>query len=84
MKEIRLFGLGDLRARELLKNLKMAINSHHSDWKITEVNDVDAIISSGIQIIPALEVNGKMVLQGTASSVAELRSILEATDQIAR
>lgn len=80
MKEIRLFGLGDYRARELLKNLKQALNNHHADWKITEINDVDAILSSGIQIIPALEVNGKMVLQGTASSVSELRGILETAD----
>ncbi len=76
MKEIKVYGFSDARTRRLLEHLHEALNSHARGYRITEVSDVHAILDSSVRAIPAVEVNGEIVLEGSESSVEELRKLL--------
>ena len=78
MKEIKVFGFGDQRTRLLMAHLREALGKRISKWRITEVSDVRAILDSEVHSIPALELDGHIVLEGTESSVEELQRLLDA------
>lgn len=77
MKEIKIFGFDDQRTRLLTAHLYAAIGKWPNKWHITEVTDVRAILDSAVHAIPALEVDGHIVLEGTESSVEELKKLLK-------
>lgn len=77
MKEIKIFGFDDRRTRLLTAHLHAAIGKRPYKWLITEVTDVRAILDSEVHSIPALEVDGHIVLEGTESSVEELKRLLD-------
>ena len=78
MKEFKIFGFGDQRTRLLKTHLRQALEKRPFKWRITEVTDVRTILDSEVHAIPALELDGRIVLEGTESSIEELRELLDA------
>jgi len=76
--EIKVFGPGCDRCRQLAKNANEAVADLGIDAQVTEVHDVAEIASAGIMQTPGLMVDGKVVLTGRVPSVNQVKEILGA------
>jgi len=74
--EIKVFGPGCDRCKQLAKNATEAVAELAMDAEVTEVHDVEAIVSAGIMQTPGLMVGGKVVSSGRVPSVGQLKEIL--------
>jgi hypothetical protein len=84
MKQIRILGLGNSRYRQLSKSLDMVMRELGWAVVIEEVMEVDQILSSGVESIPAIVFNGEVVFDGKSNPTrAELRAaLLQSTRQV--
>jgi small redox-active disulfide protein 2 len=74
--EIRLFGAGCWRCRTLEVRAREALAKLGREAKIIKVDDVMAIATTGVLSVPAMAIDGCVVLQGRVPSVRELAGIL--------
>lgn len=78
MKSIEVLGISGYGKTERLKaNVQKALQELAIDLPIGEVTEVDALMRSDILAIPALRINGKVVLQQTIPNVEDLKIILK-------
>jgi hypothetical protein len=84
MKQIRILGLGNSRHRQLSKSLDMVMRELGWSVDIEQVMEVDQILSSGVESIPAIVFNGEVVFDGKSNPTrAELRTaLLQSTRQV--
>lgn len=77
MKQIRILGLGNSSHRKLNKSLYAVVKE--LDWvaNVEQVTEVEQILSSGVEAIPAIVINGEVVFDGKSNPTrAELREAL--------
>jgi small redox-active disulfide protein 2 len=74
--EIRIFGPGCSRCRELDARTREALGTLGRDASVTKVEDIMEIAAAGALRTPAMQINGRFVLQGRVPGVRELTSIL--------
>jgi len=73
---IRIFGPGCPRCHELEARTRQALTSLAEEAEITTVEDIMEIAAAGALRTPAMQIDGRFVLQGRVPSVPELTSIL--------
>ena len=77
MKQIRILGLGNSRHRQLNKLLEGIVQELGMSADVEQVMEVEQILSSGVESIPAVLFNGKIVFDGKSNPTrAELREAL--------
>ena len=76
MHMIELLGIGASMDRQLKANLLQALWQLGLDIPISEVREIDRLIESGVSGIPALVINGRVILQKVVPSTDELRILL--------
>lgn len=76
MNKIIVLGLGNSRHRQLFRQLEDVMQELGIAAPIDQVMDVEAILASGVNSIPAIIVNGKVFFDGkTNPTRAELRRL---------
>ena len=76
MKKIQILGTGCPKCRKLAQNTETAAREIGIDCEIVKVTDINAIISFGVMITPALAVDGEVKVSGKVPEVAEIKKML--------
>lgn len=74
--EIKLIGYGCHKAVELEKRLLKAIILTEIDAKMVHMNEAAAISAYGVEAMPALVINDRLVLSGHLPSLEEVIQLL--------
>jgi small redox-active disulfide protein 2 len=74
--EIRVFGPGCARCHELEARTREALGALGREAHVTTVEDIMEIAAAGALRTPALQINGRFVIQGRVPGVRELESLL--------
>jgi small redox-active disulfide protein 2 len=75
--KIIVLGSGCPNCRRLEENVKKAVAGMKLRASVGKVEDYAKIAEMGVMSVPALVVDGKVVLSGQVRSVAEITEILE-------
>lgn len=76
MKRIQVLGMGCPKCRKLAANAEAAAEELGIEYQIEKVTDINAIMSSGVMMTPALAVDGKVVLSGKVPPPEEIKPLL--------
>ncbi|MBL7807414.1 MAG: universal stress protein [Saprospiraceae bacterium] len=77
---IKIFGAYDTTSRLLGARVRLALETAGVDGKVLEVADPIAIQREGVSILPALMIEGNIVLQGLVPSVHEIARLMKNRD----
>lgn len=77
---IKVFGRHDAAARLLGERVRLAADQIAIEIKILEIADPIAIQIYGIQVLPALMIEGELVLQGFVPSATEIARLMKNKD----
>ena len=76
MTKIEILGTGCAKCARLYANVEQAVNDLGITAEVVKVEDLDAIVESGIMLTPALLINGEVVAEGRVPDVNEIKSML--------
>lgn len=76
MKDIKVLGTGCPKCHKLADNTAQAAQKLGVEFALEKVTDVVRFADFGVMSTPALVVDGKVVVEGRAPSVAELEKLL--------
>jgi small redox-active disulfide protein 2 len=76
MTKIEILGTGCAKCKRLFANVEQAVNEMKITAEVVKVEDLDAIVESGVMLTPALLINGEVVAEGRVPDVNEIKSIL--------
>lgn len=68
------------KTEQLKENTKKALQELGLHTRIAEVTEINALMAADIKGIPALRINGKVVLQRLVPSVEILKTIFKSTE----
>jgi small redox-active disulfide protein 2 len=74
--QIRVYGPGCMKCRELADNAREAVRAAGLDATVEEVHDLTAIVMQGVLTTPALMIDGKIAMAGHVASVPRIRELL--------
>lgn len=77
---IKIFGGYDAASKVFVERVHLALEASAVDAKVLEIADPLAIQAYGIQVLPALMIEGELVLQGFVPSVTEIARIMKNKD----
>lgn len=73
---IKIFGEHNAASKLLGERVRMALTAESIDGKVLEIADPNAIQANGIQDLPALMIEGRIVCQGAVPSMEEVTRLL--------
>ena len=76
MATLDLLGMGCRRCIGLLKNAEEAVRQAGRGDSVTKVTDYDRILALNPWALPALAIDGRIVVAGWIATPAELRTLL--------
>lgn len=76
MARLEILDVGSNKGKALRANAEQALLDLGLDFAIEEVSDIHQLLEYGISGIPALAIDGRVVLQKTVPSVQEMRVVL--------
>jgi small redox-active disulfide protein 2 len=76
-RELKVLGTGCPRCVSLAENAEKAARELGVDYVLEKVTDLDAIMSWGVMMTPALVIDGKVVSSGSLLSPGQIRELLE-------
>jgi small redox-active disulfide protein 2 len=74
--EIKILGTGCANCKTLDKLTREVVEKNGINATITKVEDILEIIKYGVMSIPALVVDGKVVIKGRVPSADEIKQLL--------
>ena len=77
---IKIFGAHDSSSRLLAERVHMALESNAMEGKVLEIADPIAMQAFGITALPALMIEGDILLQGKVPEVAEITRLMKNKD----
>jgi len=76
MTKIEILGTGCAKCKRLFANVEQAVKELNLTAEVVKVEDLDAIVESGVMLTPALLINGEVVTEGRVPDVNEIKSML--------
>lgn len=76
MLHIKIFGEPDSRMRLLKDNLALALNAFAVDSDIREISEPGEVLGHGVRELPALMLDGELVIEGAVPTVQEINNYL--------
>jgi len=76
MTKIEILGTGCAKCKRLFANVEQAVKELKMTADVIKVEDLDAIVESGVMLTPALLINGEVVAEGRVPDVNEIKSLL--------
>ncbi len=80
---VQALGTGCAACDKLAQNVRRAVEELGIDARVEHVGDIDVIISLGVLAVPALAINGQVVVNGGVPSVSKIKHMLTVFDSIA-
>lgn len=77
---LKIFGAHDDSSKLMKERVGLALESNAMDGKVLEISDPMTIEANGIRKLPALMVEGKLVVQGAVPSVTEIARLMKNKD----
>ena len=74
---VRVFGPGCANCRRLEATAREALDALGYSYELIKVEALPDITAAGVLRTPALEIDGRLVLQGRVPGVTELRHVFE-------
>lgn len=74
--KIEVLGTGCPKCKAAVANAEKAVAELGLATEVAKVTDIDAIVSRGVMLTPAVAVDGEIVAVGKVPSVEELKKIL--------
>lgn len=74
---VRVFGPGCANCRRLESAAREALDALAVPYELSKVESLPEIAAAGVLRTPALEIDGRLVLQGRVPGVTELRRLFE-------
>ncbi len=71
--KIKVFGVGSLRDRVLLRSVQVALDDLGLFMPIEYISSIDEFMMQGLSGIPALKINETIIADGATPSVAEIK-----------
>lgn len=75
--EIKVLGTGCSKCEKLTKAVKDAVGELKAEANIEKVEDIEKIMSYNVLSMPALVINGKVVLSGRVPSLNETKELIQ-------
>jgi len=75
---VEILGTGCAKCRSLTANAEKAIEELGIECELVKVTDLDAIVSRGVMMTPALTVDGSVKVMGRVAGPSEIRDLLAA------
>ncbi len=77
---IKIFGAHDASSRLLAERVRIALESTAMEGKVLEISDPIAMQAYGVSTLPALMIEGELLLQGFVPEVAEIARLMKNKD----
>lgn len=75
-KKIEVLGTGCAKCRRLFDNVQAAVKELGITAEVVKVEDLDAIVESGVMMTPGLVIDDEIVSEGRVPDVNEIKSLL--------
>lgn len=75
--KIKIMGTGCMKCKRLAKNVEKAVAELGVSADIEKVEDITAIMDSGVMLTPGLIVDDELKVSGRVADVKEIKTILE-------
>lgn len=75
--KIKIMGTGCMKCKRLAKNVEKAVAELGISADIEKVEDINAIMDSGVMLTPGLIVDDELKFSGRVADVKEIKTILE-------
>jgi small redox-active disulfide protein 2 len=75
--KIKIMGTGCMKCKRLAKNVEKAVAELGISAYIEKVEDLDAIMESGVMLTPGLIVDDELKFSGRVADVKEMKAILQ-------
>lgn len=76
MKTIKILGTGCPKCKTLFKNVNNAVQNKGINANVEKIEDLEEIMKYNVLSTPALVIDEKIVLKGTASTSSEIEGLL--------
>jgi small redox-active disulfide protein 2 len=76
MKTLQILGTGCPKCKKLAETTEEAAKSLGLEYRMEKVTDIQAIMSFGVMMTPALAVDGVVKISGKVPSAEEMKKIL--------
>ena len=76
MKKIQILGAGCPKCNQLAGNAETAAKELDLEYELTEVTDVNEIMTFGVMLTPALVIDDQVRAMGQVPGVAEIKVML--------
>lgn len=74
--KIEVLGMGCPKCKQLLNNVRKAVDEKGIVAELVKVEDMDKITEYGVMMTPALVLDGVVKVAGKVSSVEEIKGLL--------
>lgn len=77
MKDIKVLGTGCPKCKTLEKMTREVVEKNNLDATVTKVDDIMKIMQYNVMSLPALVVDGKVMIKGCVPSAEEIKKAIE-------
>jgi small redox-active disulfide protein 2 len=77
MKKIQILGTGCPKCKKLAENAEAAAKELGIEYQIEKVTNINDIMTFGVMVMPALVVDGKLIVAGKVPAIEQLKEILK-------
>ena len=77
MNKIEILGPGCPKCNALTGNVKKALQETNQTAEVVKITDIKDMIAKGVMFTPGLIVDGKIVSQGKALSVEQIKELIK-------
>ena len=77
MKDVKVLGTGCPKCKTLEKMTRDVVEKNNLDATVTKVDDIMKIMQYNVMSLPALVVDGKVVIKGCVPSAEEIKKAIE-------
>lgn len=81
MAKVQVLGTGCSKCGYLLKNAETAVDERQAGDSVEKVDDIMQVLEFNPSALPALAIDGKVVSAGTLPSPAEIKQLIEQSEQ---
>lgn len=75
MKKIQILGTGCPKCKKLAENVEAAAKALDLEYELEKVTDINAILSFGVVMPPALVIDGEVKVAGRVPPVEEIKKM---------
>ncbi|MCC7334730.1 MAG: thioredoxin family protein [Pirellulaceae bacterium] len=81
MAKVQVLGTGCSKCGTLLKNAQAAASERQAGDTVEKVDDIMQVLEFNPSALPAIAINGKLVSAGTLPSPAEIKQLIEQSQE---